>query len=485
MKWRDKQRLQQEEQRKQAAVKGGMKKRAVKQPKGKTPDNPDRQLRLVVDKSYQNVLVSTTAGSILINNDIHKAVQALRSSSSNSAAQQLMNYQAQVQQQIIAQQLRGQGGGQMALSRIPPRGSVTKIPFNGVAQNMFYQQYAPAGSPSGPPKFNDGDRVLIGQGKTIHRIKHSEWDGYQYWYSCVSEKGTTKKAAEDTVSAVPAAMLKKKVDFDTVILDEVKKQSIIDTLEGVANHELIFTEWGFDEVMEKGKATSFLFWGPPGTGKTLMAQAMADKIGKELLIIGSAEIESSEPGGAERAIKSYFQTKDKVLLFDECDSLVYERAGVGAILGAQVNALLTSLENYEGTVIFTTNRLGVLDEAFNRRLSLKVEFAMPDHDTRVKIWQRMFPKKAPLDENIDWDRLASVEVAGGYIKNAVLRAARMTANRKAKAITEDIIVDALRDELKSMIDFEEAKANTYHVPRMSGGYSMSRGQDITKSIGGI
>lgn len=324
---------------------------------------------------------------------------------------------------------------------------------------------------------NDYFRNIMKQMQQAQAQQLSQVQGSIYSFG----GGTAKKPARSAMTMKPDPLIvadfgeekktkpqKKGVSFDSVILEDWKKQAIIETIEQSDNYDLIFEQWGFGEVMEKGKAISMLFWGPPGTGKTLMAQAIADKIGQDLLIIGSAEIESSEPGGAERAIKQFFQTKDKVLLFDECDSLVYERAAVGAILGAQVNALLTGLENYEGTVIFTTNRLGVLDEAFNRRLSLKLEFPMPDLVHRIDIWKRMFPKKAPLAKNINWERLAGIEVTGGYIKNAVLRAARMAASKKMKTITEKVIVEALRLEIESMIEFEEARKSVHHVPRQLG-----------------
>jgi AAA+ superfamily predicted ATPase len=251
-----------------------------------------------------------------------------------------------------------------------------------------------------------------------------------------------------------------KISYEDVILPDDSKQAIADALTQIDNHALIFDTWGFGKVLEKGKSISMLFYGLPGTGKTLMAQAIADKYNYKLQVISSAEIESSEPGQAERNLKAFFEAanKDKrtVLLFDECDSLIADRRDVGMILGAQINTLLSSLENYEGIAIFTTNRLEKMDEAFNRRLSLKLEFAMPDAEHRMKIWQRMFPKEAPLEENMPWEKLASIEVAGGYIKNIVLRAARRAANTKEKVITYRIIYKALREEMASMEEFESA-----------------------------
>jgi AAA+ superfamily predicted ATPase len=258
------------------------------------------------------------------------------------------------------------------------------------------------------------------------------------------------------------------VTFDSVILEAEKKEAIEEALAQRKNYKKIFKTWGFEQTMEKGKATSFLFHGEPGTGKTLAAQAIADRIGMPLQVIGTAEIESSEPGDAERALKEFFQITDKVLLFDECDSLLYNRDAVGSILGAQVNALLTCLENYDGTVIFTTNRLGVLDEALNRRISLKLHFPIPTAEQRLLIWKRMFPKKCPLTDDIDWEELASIPLTGGYIKNVVLRAARRAAFKKMRAIDRTVLRWALVEEAKAKLEFEEARAKMPHIPSVVG-----------------
>jgi SpoVK/Ycf46/Vps4 family AAA+-type ATPase len=86
---------------------------------------------------------------------------------------------------------------------------------------------------------------------------------------------------------------------------------------------------------------------------------------------------------------------------------------------------------------------------------------MPSREGRAKIWQRMFPKKAPMESDIDWHRLAGIEITGGYIKNAVLRAARMAATEKKadnkKKITMNHLIKALTQETKSMIEFDNAR----------------------------
>lgn len=303
--------------------------------------------------------------------------------------------------------------------------------------------------------------------------------------SLLGSSSVTFVAAAPGAPSVPSRLKDK--FFDSVILPAHKKQEITDAISQVDNHDLIFNQWGFSDVFEKGTAISLLFYGLPGTGKTLMAQAIADRYGRQLLTISTAEVETPEPGGAERNLKKFFeqaQKEEKVLLFDECDSLITDRGRVGMILAAQINALLTELERYTGIVIFTTNRLGALDAAFERRLSLKLEFEMPSVAERVKIWKRMFPKKAPVAKNVRWGDLAQVEIAGGHIKNVVLKAARRAAAAQHTEITDDVIWEALEKEVESMDAYTSAMNahNPWYGTPIKGGLG-GGGLEMVRSSG--
>lgn len=284
------------------------------------------------------------------------------------------------------------------------------------------------------------------------------------------------------------AYIRPKIDFDSVVIEDAKRVQILEALEQINQHDLIFETWGFAATIEKGRGVSLLFYGPPGTGKTLMAQAIADKLDKKLKVISTADIESSQPGEAERNIRKHFKdAKDgkTILLFDECDSLIYTRTNVGPILGAQINELLSQIERFNGITVFTTNRLGTLDEAVNRRLALKLEFAMPTQEQRVLIWKRMIPEQAPLASNIDWERLAIIEVTGGYIKNAVLRAARMAAVEKKadadKQITMEHLIEAIKQEAESMIEFDKAREQHERFGGFLGAEGVAMGSGVHRA----
>jgi AAA+ superfamily predicted ATPase len=274
-----------------------------------------------------------------------------------------------------------------------------------------------------------------------------------------------------------------KVKLTSVIISPEKTEQIRAAISQPQFNDKIFNEWGFGEVFEKGTAVSLLFYGVPGTGKTLMAQAIADDLGQDLKILNTADIESSEPGGAERAIKGYFEEagkkyeeslkgrgKAQVLLFDECDSLLTDRNQVGVILAAQVNALLTELERFKGVVIFTTNRLGKLDPAVERRITAKIEFEFPNKEYRLQIWKRMIPEKAPIHSDVAFIDLAEFPMTGGNIKNVVLNAARKAAYRKQETIDMMCFLESVENELKGMQQFDdEQKKATRQAVQVGGG----------------
>ncbi|HET9485363.1 MAG TPA: ATP-binding protein, partial [Xanthomonadales bacterium] len=71
-----------------------------------------------------------------------------------------------------------------------------------------------------------------------------------------------------------------------------------------------------------------------------------------------------------------------------------------------------------------------IDEAFRRRLALHVRFPVPEADERERIWRAMLPAAAEVDE-VDFRGIAArFEMSGGYIKNAVLRAAFLAASEQ-------------------------------------------------------
>src|SRR5687768_6220464 len=225
--------------------------------------------------------------------------------------------------------------------------------------------------------------------------------------------------------------------FADVILPPRTRAQLDEALSLVRSHALIFTEWGLGERHSSGLGLAFNFAGPPGTGQTICAEAIASALGKKLLSVRYAEMESMWAGETPKNVAAVFRMaadEDAVLFFDEADAIASRRT-TGAVQGytresnTVVNVLLKELEAFNGVVIFATNLAVNFDPAFERRIRTHVLFEMPGVDEREQIWKvQIHPSKTPLADNVNFRDLAErYPVSGGDIKNAVLKAATMAA----------------------------------------------------------
>jgi ATP-dependent 26S proteasome regulatory subunit len=91
----------------------------------------------------------------------------------------------------------------------------------------------------------------------------------------------------------------------------------------------------------------------------------------------------------------------------------------------ETNVFLKELEKFEGVCIFATNFKKKFDPAFERRLSLHIEFEKPKEAERLAIWQ-IHTKKCKLSKGVDFEYFARhYDFSGGDIKNALINAARL------------------------------------------------------------
>jgi SpoVK/Ycf46/Vps4 family AAA+-type ATPase len=270
------------------------------------------------------------------------------------------------------------------------------------------------------------------------------WTGNAYYmvaYSDEYDNEVRLAFSKTKLQLVRTESDKGKIDYtklDRIVIAEDVREEIISVLKQHKNADKLFEEWGLGEIMEYGRGMGFMFYGPPGTGKTGMAHAIAASLGSELQIISAAEIQSSEPGGANRNIQQAFanaKQQKKVLFIDECDSLITSRADLGMILASEVNTLLTEIEKFEGVCILATNRIEHMDEALERRISLIVEFPNPNAEQRLAIWKKLLPSKMPLADNVNIEKLAKLELTGGQIKNAILSAARLASSDESNKVS--------------------------------------------------
>ncbi len=243
--------------------------------------------------------------------------------------------------------------------------------------------------------------------------------------------------------------------FDRVILPEDVLEKIESAINILRYERKVFDEWGLYEI-QPNPSSSLSFFGPSGTGKTMAAEAIAQKLGKKILKVSYADVESKYHGEGPKMVKAIFlaaKNEDSVLFFDEADSLLSKRLtnvsqGSEQAINSMRSQLLICLEEFRGIVIFATNLVVNYDNAFLTRL-INVEFKRPDADTRKKIWDVHVKSAAnhrlniPLATDVDTKALAEkYDFAGREIRNAVISACVNAAMQEMDIVTQNDFIKA-------------------------------------------
>jgi ATPase family associated with various cellular activities (AAA) len=246
-----------------------------------------------------------------------------------------------------------------------------------------------------------------------------------------------------------------RVTLDDVVLPSGPKSIIANIARHLKQRERVFVDWGFGAKHALGQGLVALFAGESGTGKTLAAEAIANAVDLDLYRVDLASVVSKWIGETEKNLKRLFDAAEAsgaVLVFDEADALFGKRSEAkdshDRYANIEVAYLLQRIEAYRGLAILTTNMKGALDRAFLRRIRFVVNFPMPNEEARADIWQRQFPKQAPLGE-IDTISLARFALPGGSIRAIALNAAFKAADA-GKDIDQDLLMSATREEFAKL-----------------------------------
>jgi SpoVK/Ycf46/Vps4 family AAA+-type ATPase len=243
----------------------------------------------------------------------------------------------------------------------------------------------------------------------------------------ITEKKKDKK--EDSIQFLPQHP---RYNFEQVILPDETRKEIYDALKVIQYKKVVYEDWGFEECDPIPRSV-INFYGDPGTGKTMCAHAIAGKLGKMLLSLNYAEIESKYVGEAPKNLQKAFDTAkqtDSVLFFDEADSFLGKRIqnvtqGSEQALNSLRSQMLILLEEHSGVVIFATNLVSNFDKAFESRILKHIKFELPNHEARIAIIKKMIPSKLPLASPLDETLLNQCSdildgFSGREIKSAIL-----------------------------------------------------------------
>lgn len=280
------------------------------------------------------------------------------------------------------------------------------------------------------------------------------------------EKGQERQ--DTSVTFIP---IQPKYTFSQLIIPDSVKDEIMTALSVIKNKKLIYDDWGFGQV-EPNPRSILNFYGEPGTGKSMCAHAIASELGKSLLALNYADIESKYVGEAAKNLKKAFDTAketDAVMFFDEADSFLGKRienvtAGSDQALNSLRSQMLIYLEEFTGVVLFATNLVTNFDRAFESRILNHIKFELPNREARAAIIEKMIPAKLPKDKDFCMEDYLAISdlidgLSGREIKTAIQTMLLQEAQKYgADAVfTTELLKDALvkKKESKERLKNEE------------------------------
>ncbi|MFP3599168.1 AAA family ATPase [Chryseobacterium sp. SIMBA_029] len=174
---------------------------------------------------------------------------------------------------------------------------------------------------------------------------------------------------------------KEQVTLQDVFLDGNNRKQFV---------QLIKEHTYLKELQEYGLPVNnkVLLQGSSGCGKTMTAKALANALGRNILILNLSNIVSSRIGETSQNIKMIFDKAGRersVLFLDELDQIGKARGSDDKDVGEMrrlVNTLIQLIDYYpeNALLLCATNHPEIIDTALIRRFQLKINYEMPSHE---------------------------------------------------------------------------------------------------------
>ncbi|KAF6792021.1 hypothetical protein CMUS01_16199 [Colletotrichum musicola] len=158
-----------------------------------------------------------------------------------------------------------------------------------------------------------------------------------------------------------------------------------------------------DLVKGKGKGLIIFLYGPPGVGKTSTAETIAaySTPARPLYPITCGDL-GSDPVDIQTNLDNHFTLAHRwncVLLLDEADVYLAERDIRDLSRNGIVSVFLRNLEYYSGVLFLTSNREGLIDEAFKSRIHVALRYKAIDDKGMEQIWRNIMRKINEENDN--------------------------------------------------------------------------------------
>ena len=208
------------------------------------------------------------------------------------------------------------------------------------------------------------------------------------------------------------------------------------------------------EALRKKGRGQLCFYGPPGSGKTALAEHIAQRLSRPLMVRRASDLSSKFVGETEQNMARMFETaqaEGAVLLLDEADSFLRSRKHAERNYEvSEVNEMLAGMERFSGLFICTTNLFDDLDEAALRRFAFKIRFKALKPEQRVAMFERE-AGVAPDDEQ------RSRLVAMDCLTHGDFAAVRQQVEILGEAFTPDEFLAQLEAEHRAKPEVRERR----------------------------
>ena len=208
---------------------------------------------------------------------------------------------------------------------------------------------------------------------------------------------------------------KEMVSLDDVFLNKYSQQNI---------QQLIREHQFVDELTKYGLPVNnkIMLQGNSGCGKTTTAKAIANALGKSILILNLSNVVCSRIGETSQNIKQVFDkaAREKAVLFlDEFDQIGKERSNDDKDVGEMrrlVNTLIQLIDYLpqNALLIAATNHADLIDVALLRRFQLRIQFEMPTAEVLDTYYDKILKPFAEEIQNFERQYQISFAEAKDY-----------------------------------------------------------------------
>lgn len=183
---------------------------------------------------------------------------------------------------------------------------------------------------------------------------------------------------------------KEQVRLDDVILKEESRKNI---LQLIKEHKYI------EELHKYGLPVSnkLMLHGSSGCGKTTTAKAIANALGRPIMILNLSNVINSRIGETSQNMKQIFDkaAKERAVLFlDEFDQIGKSRDNSEQDVGEMrrlVNTIIQLIDYFpdKSLLICATNHPEIIDSALLRRFQFSISYEMPDEGQLDKYYDQL------------------------------------------------------------------------------------------------